>query len=216
MRGLLRNLSSLRPFATLKDRSSFINDIQLINRFLQTRDPLFDSAKELHGFFTYMLKVLAKQIKVQIDFYGTTRRNKSIWEDYINDPKLTFSIQTQIQNNFEKIFEHELKIHTNSRQFLSLRLQHDFFYILIVKGSTYRSQYYDLFYSVFARILGQFKAMHSLRILESRLDSVQNTLLEKERALRIAEKAVKRKVYDLHNLVEASNEIYSIFQTHNY
>ena len=210
MRGLLRNLSSFRPIAILKDRSSFINDIQLINRYLQAREPQFGSAPEMHGFFTHMLKVLSKQINVKIGFYGTTRRNKNIWEDYINEPKQSFPIQTKIQENFEEIFEDELKIQDNSTQFLSLRLQHDYFYILIVNATAYRSQYYDLFYSVFARILGQFKAMHTTRILEARLESVQRTLLEKERALRIAEKAVKRKVYDLHNLVEASNEIYSI------
>jgi diguanylate cyclase (GGDEF)-like protein len=128
----------------------------------------------------------------------------------IHQPDREFSLAGYVNENFDQIFQEDLKINKNHSSFISIRLNHDFFYVLIVSGTTYQDQYYDLFIAIFTRLLGLFHAIQNNQVLETQLSGVQKTLLEKELALRIAEKAVKRKVYDLHNLVEASNEIYSI------
>jgi diguanylate cyclase (GGDEF)-like protein len=210
MTGLLRKISSLNPISVLKDRSAFIDDIQLINRFLMVKDPQFGSIREFDKFIKRMFNGLSKQLRTQIALYGTTRQNNDIWQDLIHEPEQPFALADYVKQNFDEIFKEDLKINDNNSRFISIRLQHDYFYILIISGTKYQDQYYDLFLSIFTRLLGLFQAIQNNKVLETQLGGVQKTLIEKERALRIAEKAVKRKVYDLHNLVEASNEIYSI------
>jgi diguanylate cyclase (GGDEF)-like protein len=130
-----------------------------------------------------------------------------------------FKYAKYLTSHFDQIFKNALDINSlnsfpnntdDENSFISLKLGARHYFILEIGESRWHNFYVRLFYSSLSRFINSYKNSQERKKNEVQLANLQNTLDEKENSLQIAEKAVKRKVYDLHNLVEASNEIYSI------
>lgn len=205
----------------LKKGKTFFNDFEVINRLLILDEQKIKTDKDFNNYLVNLFIDISSQIKVDLGFYGLERRNKIHCVDLVQKIPTTFQHADYINKNFDEIFHDEVCIHrlkddthVNIRHirvaFLAFRIGNEYFYIIEKKSLSYAEQYYKLLYSVLSKLIKMYKELRERRDLENRLLSMKNLITEKETALKIAERAVRRKAYDLHSLVEASNKIYSI------
>ena len=94
--------------------------------------------------------------------------------------------------------------------FVSFNIEGNYYFILEMTDSKWAAVYARLFYICLERLFNAIQRLLDKEEMQTELNEAKQTLLKTKNELLIAEKAVKRKVYDLHNLVEASNDIYSI------
>jgi diguanylate cyclase (GGDEF)-like protein len=193
---------------------AFIDDLKIINMVFNqsTEHPKTDQAQHasILGLFTKIIS----QTWIDLEFYYAPKNNGGQWRNNLNEAVKKEFLFDYVDQKADKVFTHEVQVHTAplplSKRFLAFRLGQKFYYIVNIKQQKLADRYYDFIYTLITTLLKAYKGLRDKHRLNNRITGLQRDLLEKERSLLIAERAVKRKVYDLHNLVEASNEIYSI------
>jgi diguanylate cyclase (GGDEF)-like protein len=193
---------------------SFYDDLQQINKIFSQKQEHLKTDKEQHGAIQDLLRKICAQSRTEILFYSKHKNGVSRWHDHADKKIESPYFFKYLDKNSDLIFEHEIQVHTApmplSKKFLAFRLGQKFFYVLDIPWKKFADRYYDFLYTHISFLLKTYKGIRDKQRLTSRISNMQNELIEKEKSLIVAERAVKRKVYDLHNLVEASNEIYSI------
>ena len=221
MQGLIKKISKIDLSNFLYNGKIFARDFEIIRSYLFVPKTKIRTSGEIHEFIIDALKKIADKSFVKIKLYGSNQRNKYEWFDLINNNSVTARDAHYIAKNFSEIFKEQVSIHkyyfpkdknmqTFRKAFLSFRVHQEYYYILYLNLWRYQEYYNHVFYSAILNLLNLFHEEQERQKILHRLESLENILAERERSLQIAERAVKRKVYDLHNLVEASNEIYSI------
>ncbi len=193
---------------------SFLSDLQLINKFFTIYETNFASRKEFHIYILRVFKDIGTQTDLAIQFYYREGRLDERWVDGLNQDNRSFKIPAVVHANMQSIYRLPVKMHifnrVEDRQYLSFRLGKDYFYLIELSRSK-ESDYLGMYLMpVLAKINRLYDDAQERSGLQKQITDLSKRLDEKSRALQVAERAVRRKVYDLHNLVEASNEIYSI------
>jgi diguanylate cyclase (GGDEF)-like protein len=217
MNNILNKILNIQSLTFFKNGRSFFNDLEIINNFFNLNETQIKSDGDFNDYLVEVFARLSNQLKVNLGFYGLKADGAKTWQDLIDNKPATFSFSKYVIKNFSELFGEQLRIHEIKNEkskastiFLSFRCGNEYYYILETKRAAYSRQYFQLFYNGIQKILQLYAQLQEKQSLEKRILFLQRTIAEKERSLKIAERAVKRKVYDLHNLVEASNEIYSI------
>jgi diguanylate cyclase (GGDEF)-like protein len=210
----LKNIFSPLLESVFNNSRTFHNDLHQINKVFGQKQEHLKTDKEQHKAISDLLKKICTQCKTKIQFYSKYKNGQNFWQDHTdrtNDASYFFEY---LDKNSDLIFEHEIQVHTApmplSKKFLAFRLGQKYFYVIDIDTKRLADQYYDFLYTHISLLLKSYKGVRDKQRLNSRISNMQNELIEMEKSLIVAERAVKRKVYDLHNLVEASNEIYSI------
>ncbi len=193
---------------------SFLSDLQLINKFFTIHEGSFTNGKDYHGFILKVFRDIVTQTDIKLRFYYRTGRMEERWFDGIEQENRELKIPAMVHANMQTVYRLPVKMHIfnriEDRQFISFRLGREYFYLLELprtKEGDYLGMYFMPVLTKINRLYSEARERINLKI---QVDDLNKKLDEKNRALQIAERAVRRKVYDLHNLVEASNEIYSI------
>jgi diguanylate cyclase (GGDEF)-like protein len=170
----------------------------------------FDLTTQLHIIFLH----LGKRIGPNLQFF-TTNDAENWGESIVNSPYASTLISKS-----DLLFQKQIQLNTlgsltngskdDSAAFISFILDDKTYCLLEIRDSKWVEVYALHLTSLLSHFILAVKTLHEKSKLQIEVEKANRTLLEKEKALQIAEKAVKRKVYDLHNLVEASNDIYSI------
>jgi diguanylate cyclase (GGDEF)-like protein len=189
-------------------------DFEIIDRAFNQNVNDINSDIQIVKILSDLLNDVSKKIHIPINVYYAVRNRNSDWMNKFKD----FKHATYLTDHFNQVFKNTIDINTldsipgntDHNSFISLKIGARHFYILEIEESRWHNYYIRVFYSALSRFIKSCKNIQEKKELENQLANFQQMLDEKERSLQIAEKAVKRKVYDLHNLVEASNEIYSI------
>ena len=216
---LLNKILDLLYF--LKNGKTFFNDFEVINRLLILDEQKIETDKDFNNYLVNLFIDISSQIKVDLGFYGLERGTKIHCVDLVHKIPITFQHADYVNKNFDEIFYDEVSInrlkddtHLNKRHiraaFLAFRIGNEYFYMVEKKSLFYAERYYQLLYSVLSNMIKMYKELRERRDLKNSILSMQDLITEKETTLQIAERAVRRKAYDLHSLVEASNKIYSI------
>jgi diguanylate cyclase (GGDEF)-like protein len=221
MHRFLKNISRIDLSYFRKREKALSTNFELIKSHLILPEVRLKSVEELNEYLINAFSNIANQSNITLKLYGTHRENKNNWKDIISDRSVSTLDTQYLVDNFYKIFNEQVGIHKCDipseknlsficKTFLSFRIEQEFYYIVYI--DTWRNQeyYYHLFHSSLSKLLELNQEIREQHKLKLHMQTLQTHLAEKERSLQIAERAVKRKVYDLHNLVEASNEIYSI------
>jgi diguanylate cyclase (GGDEF)-like protein len=192
----------------------FIDDLQNINKIFNQRLENPKSEREQHISLLALFDKIQNETGIDLNFYYMKKNDDIHWKDHRDlDVKKTYFFE-YINKNIDKVFSYEIQVHSAplpvAKKFMAFRLTQKYYYIIDIGIKKQADRYYDFIYTLTSTLLKAYKGYRDKYRLNSRINLMQKDLLEKERSLMIAERAVKRKVYDLHNLVEASNEIYSI------
>jgi diguanylate cyclase (GGDEF)-like protein len=216
MRKLLTKILKFRFLDFLPINLYLAKDYEIIvNAFRQNTESI-TTDRQLILNLPNILNDIADKIHISINFYEAVKNKNSDWLDQFKE----FKYSKLLRDHSDQIFKNGVLFNAiddfpdqngdESFSFISAKIGTRHFYILEIEESKWHPYYSNILYSSLSRIVSSVKELHERKKLEDKVFSIQRTLDEKERSLQIAEKAVKRKVYDLHNLVEASNEIYSI------
>lgn len=192
----------------------FFADFQEINRLFSRNLDLPKTENEQHENILKLFRQITSSTNTSLQFYFQNREEKNVWYDG-NGARITSgSLAEYLTHNFEIIFDHEIQVHSApmplSRKMLTFRLARKYYYVIDISDKKSADTYFDFLFTLTSSFLKSLKSVRDKFRLNSRIMNLQNELVAKEKSLMVAERAVKRKVYDLHNLVEASNEIYSI------
>ena len=192
----------------------FIYDLQKINKLFNQNIDQPKTDREQHASIITLFEKIHAETRIDLHFYYLKKNNHTQWKDHKdNDVKPAFFFE-YLNKNIEKVFAHEIQVHSAplplAKKFLAFRLTQRYYYIIDIGIRKLADRYYDFTYTLISTLLKSYKGLRDKYRLNSRINNLQKEMVEKERSLMIAERAVKRKVYDLHNLVEASNDIYSI------
>jgi diguanylate cyclase (GGDEF)-like protein len=192
----------------------FIDDLQNINKIFNQKIENPKSERDQHISILALFDKIQNETGIDINFYYMKKNDEIHWKDHQNQDVKKAYLFEYINKNIDKVFSHEIQVHSAplpvAKKFMAFRLTQKYYYIIDIGIKKQADRYYDFIYTLTSTLLKAYKGFRDKSRLNSRINSMQKDLLEKERSLMIAERAVKRKVYDLHNLVEASNEIYSI------
>jgi len=193
-----------------------ILDFEKIDTVFSFNPEKMETEEQLIDFLDVSLRKLANQIHLKIKIHAASRKTNSRWMDDFKD----FKYAHLLVGYSDQIFKNKIGLHqvnqfpetsdTDESAFISLKLNEITLYIIEFEESKWQRNYTQRLYSTLLNAVQSFSNQLEKNKLNKEIISLSNLLVEKEKSLQIAEKAVKRKVYDLHNLVEASNEIYSI------
>jgi diguanylate cyclase (GGDEF)-like protein len=203
-------------FSTIIPNGKYLaEDFEIIDKSLSLDIESINSDRQIIKILSDQLNHIAENIHLPIASYAALKNKNVNWMDDFRG----FKYAKYLTSHFDQIFKNALDINSlnsfpnntdDENSFISLKLGARHYFILEIGESRWHNFYVRLFYSSLSRFINSYKNSQERKKNEVQLANLQNTLDEKENSLQIAEKAVKRKVYDLHNLVEASNEIYSI------
>jgi diguanylate cyclase (GGDEF)-like protein len=221
MNSIINKITNIDLFRFFSNGNVFFKDLELIRLYLIIPQKKSKSTNETHEFIVDAFSKLNDQAAADIKLYGANPQNIEEWLDLIGNNELASEDAAYIAKNFKDIFKdpvqlnhhifsYDKKLRMIKRDFISFRLNQELYYILYINSWRYQEFYKHIFYTAIFNLINSFDEERERHKLIQRLESVESVLAERERSLQIAERAVKRKVYDLHNLVEASNEIYSI------
>jgi diguanylate cyclase (GGDEF)-like protein len=210
----LSHILRLNLFDFLPNGKHLIRDFQVIDEALTVHPKVIENDQELADYLAESIKRIAAQISVPIRFYISTSQH-SWGKDFSKGP-----YYVQLNQNMADLFAKQVSLNTMDKlsknyskdktAFVSFHINHNYFFIIETTGSKWSPVYARLFYM---RLLGLFNTLEQAREIDQlhiEIENIKESLNKTRTELQIAEKAVKRKVYDLHNLVEASNDIYSI------
>ncbi len=189
-------------------------DFELINKAFQL-DP--DQIKD-EFYLPDQIKSICSKLENQIDpdlQFNLTNDLKNWDVDFLNS-----TYASTLMQHMDMLFKEGINLRTlaslsptiieDKAAFITFTLDQKIHCLLEISGSKWADAYGQLFCSLLSHLITSYNTWGEKNEMKQEVDRVKRTLIEKENALQIAEKAVKRKVYDLHNLVEASNDIYSI------
>lgn len=193
------------------------SDYEIIEDNLQFMTIQYNSPRQFSKHLEDKIENICKQIHFKIRLH-TAYKNKdlSLLEGF-RDFKYTHLLKMR----FEPIFSEDVvynKLSTLNDNpgykenigFISFKVNEKYFYILELDESKLHRYYLRFIFTTLRAVFISYNDFREKRELTNQVEKIKQMLVEKEESLQIAEKAVKRKVYDLHNLVEASNDIYSI------
>lgn len=204
-------------FADLfRNGSHLAVDFEMIDDVMSFEPDKTYTQVQLTEFLDSALKKISDKIHIKLTIHTASRGQKSRWMDDFKDFKyahLLVGYSDQIFN--DKIGLHQVSSFPetsaiNNIAFISLKLNRVMLFIIEFEETRWHKYYTHRLYSALSKVIESILSQQEKDRLNNEIVSLTNTLSEKEKSLQTAEKAVKRKVYDLHNLVEASNEIYSI------
>jgi diguanylate cyclase (GGDEF)-like protein len=199
-------------------RNEYIDkDIELIDKSFRINPDLVKTEELLVELFPKLINEISEQIHIPINLHSAQKSNNLKWIDDLKQ----FKYKDILSYKFDEVFKDTIAINypeflsDNSSPddndiFISFKLDERYYYILEIEDSKWSKSYARIFYSGISGLIELYINHQEKLALKKEISTISQTLAEKERSLQIAEKAVKRKVYDLHNLVEASNDIYSI------
>jgi len=191
-----------------------VRDFELINAVFRFDHEPIKSERQLADQMNTIFTNLENQISPHIQFNVTI--DKTNWNvDFLNS-----SYASILMQHMDMLFENSIQVKTlasinhnateDTAAFITFNIERNLYCLLEISGSKWAEAYGQLIYSLLSHLIHAFNVAKDKNNLEEEMLRVKQSLFEKDNALQIAEKAVKRKVYDLHNLVEASNDIYSI------
>ena len=216
MRKLLTKILNFRLSSLIPDNKYLARDFELIDNAFRLNTDTITSERQLIKLLPEFINDIVENIHVTVKFYEAVKNRNSDWIQQFKE----FKYSKYLHKNSDQIFKNGISLNTldlftrqkedEKHSFISAKIGGRHYYLLEIEESRWHGYYARMFYSSLSRLINSVKEKQERKKLEDRVVSIQQTLDEKEKSLQIAEKAVKRKVYDLHNLVEASNEIYSI------
>ncbi len=194
--GLLRQIDRLVLFNTEK----IINEVNLHDHFISLISDL-----EIAG---------EKKVLLQYSELSGTAN----WFDVAEGQRVPADFSSWINSELAESFNVAARFESGmvlpgeeqAQPLLLMAMNTQYRYLLKCDTGIAPVHFYEALAERFAQMVERFNHAKELASAQAAADYLRRDLREKESDLRIAEKAVKRKVYDLHNLVEASNEIYSI------
>jgi diguanylate cyclase (GGDEF)-like protein len=214
MKNLLSKVARTVSLSFRGQNRSLLSDLQLINKFFTIHETGFSSVGEYHKFILKVFSDIATQTDFRFHFYHREGRPDERWLDGLNPSNRDIRIPAIVHANMQSVYRLPVKMHIfnriEDRQYISFRLGKEYFYLIELtrkKESDYLGMY---LIPVLGKINRLYEDAQERIALSLQVTNLEQKLDEKSRALQVAERAVRRKVYDLHNLVEASNEIYSI------
>ena len=215
MHKFLRKILDFRLSGIIPNNKYLVGDFEIIDKTLNLDTDTFNTDRQITKILSILLGEIAEKIHVPVKFYAAIKNKNSDWMKEFRD----FKYAKYLSSHFDQIFNNSIHINNlssfpessnKSDSFISLKIGGRYFYIIEINGSRWHNYYIRIFYSSLLKFISSYKDSQERKKLENQLVQLQSNLDDKEKSLQVAEKAVKRKVYDLHNLVEASNEIYSI------
>jgi len=214
MQKFLKKILNFRLSELIANNKYLVTDFELLEKILNLDTDTFTTDGQITKNLSARLDEISEKIHIPVNIYSAVKNKNSDWMNGFRDFKYAHYLST----HFDQIFKNTIsvnKLHlfpesTNNHSFISLKIGGKYFYIIEIEESRWHHYYIRILYSSLVKFVNSYKESQEKKKLENQLLQYQQELAKKENALQIAEKAVKRKVYDLHNLVEASNEIYSI------
>ena len=214
MQKFLKKILNFNLFEFTANKKYLVGDFELLEKTLNPDTGTITTDSQLTKNLSDRLEEIAEKIHIPVKIYEAVKNRNSDWMNGFRDFKYVHYLST----HFDQIFNNAININelnnypdsTNNNSFISLKIGGRYFYIIEIEESRWHPYYIRIFYYSLLKFVNSYKESQEKKKLENQLLQYQEELAKKESALQIAEKAVKRKVYDLHNLVEASNEIYSI------
>jgi diguanylate cyclase (GGDEF)-like protein len=211
IKNLKKSLTSIIPNGGFLAR-----DFEYIDAALQISPSQFENEKQFSDFLPEVFNDISENVHVNVKFYGAVNNRKLKWFAQLGQ----FKYAELIESKSNEIFKTDVAInHINTLMnvnqagdplFVSVKINNKYFYVIEIEVTKWQNYYARIFYSSLLRLITAYKDHVEKTDLKNQLSTAVHALNDTQKSLQIAEKAVKRKVYDLHNLVEASNEIYSI------
>jgi diguanylate cyclase (GGDEF)-like protein len=216
MRKLITKILKFRLSDFLPGKNYLARDFNIIDQAFNLDFETITTERQLIKILPKVLNDISEKIHISVKVYEAIKNRNGDWLEQFSGFKYAKLLPNHAANIFKNgvIFNNlssfpEYKS-DGETAFISAKLGTRHFYILEVEETKWHHYYTRLLYSSLTKIVDDVRDMQERKKLEEKVSTIQQNLDEKEKSLQIAEKAVKRKVYDLHNLVEASNEIYSI------
>lgn len=216
MHKLLAKILKFKFSDILPSINYLARDFDVIDRALTLDYDVVISDRQLIKIFPKVLLEISEKIHISINIYEAVKNKNSDWVKQFGE----FKYSKLLKEYKDIIFKNGVLLNSlgsfpesngdDRHCFISAKLGTRHFFIIEIEESKWHLYYARLLYTSLNKIVNTVREINEKRKLEDKVTSIQQLLDEKEKSLQIAEKAVKRKVYDLHNLVEASNEIYSI------
>ncbi|TFH01581.1 MAG: sensor domain-containing diguanylate cyclase [Calditrichales bacterium] len=217
MRKFLTNIFNLKFFENYFNDHFIIRDHEYIERAFDTDLSKLTSEIEVCEFLSASLNEIIDQLPCQLTWLNATRRKNENWLDSFKP----FKYADLLLYKFDEMFKDYIGMHHFSDIsdvgedlpqdiFITINLNDMHYFVIFIEENRWSAFYARVIFAAIQRLLSRFNTAIETGNLKNEISRIKRKLSEKDKSLQVAEKAVKRKVYDLHNLVEASNEIYSI------
>jgi len=214
MHNIFKKILNFRLSNFIPTYKYLAGDFEIIDKAFNLDPKSISSDRQLSMTLANLLNDVANNIHTPITFYSAVKNKNSDWLDAFKD----FKYANYLTDYFDQIFKNTININrlssfpdsSEDNSFISLKISNRYIFVLEIEASKWHDYYVSVFHSSLEKLINSYKDSQEHKKLETENINFKIMLDEKENSLRKAEKAVKRKVYDLHNLVEASNEIYSI------
>lgn len=188
-----------------------------LENMLTLENTQINTEQELHLYIVDVFTRICDMGHFSLSVYYSENGSKTSWQSVTHSDIFEPGLAAYINENHNHIFETDILFHKDLKitpgdtfSFISLHLGNTYYYIFRIHDRRKQVELYHLLTAKLKNFLSAYyRSQNESRLMEQ-VKSLQSTLATKENALLEAEKTIKRKVYDLHTLVEASNEIYSI------
>ena len=183
-----------------------------------------DDQKQFQQKFIIFLDSFCRSTKAISDVYFHVRKKNTIWNKLSNNSQINIPSTDQLNqladfNDFfvvnESYSDLNLLIENQitGQKFTAVLFQLFGYcnYLVIFNKNDYRSQ---KALRLIETLVTQIKEINKEYLANSlnrrKIDQLEKELVSKERNLIVTERNLKRRVYEIHNLLEISNELYSI------
>lgn len=213
----IRNIfKSGRIHSNIHDSKHFCELMQIKNDFFVDFNDV-ESDEHLIKLVIHKIKDIIKKYSLKIDFYLLIDEKNNKWTSLINYQKWVITEndfkghnadKTVTTGSYKKLSQQNGKYYTSDM--IQIKYVNNNQYLFEVFQPEKYKSHYILFFATLEFMFGSYLKFKETKVYKLEKNLCEKKLNESEQKVSSAQKAMKRRVYELHNLVEASNEIYSI------
>ncbi len=182
-------------------------------------------SKELHKTLLPLLVELAFPLKNEIFVFSHERGKGDLWSDLLNSG----TVKMKGTNKLEIFLDHDpaLKITNLSKYFTSpfavdasggiaFKLNHQYDYLFLYKrADEFVKSYFDILFNTFSALSKFLTVNDENATLKEQIDLLKKQIIEINDRLTDAEKNLKRRLHEIDQLFQVSNELFGMVDREN-
>ncbi len=216
-----RKLPLFKQFAINKIIAGTHSVLSEIYKIVQGDTP----AKDVHKAILPLLIELTYPLKNEIDVLAHERGRVDEWEHLLDSMPYKLKNTNKLENALDRRFA--FKIYTFSKYFsppfpfeiqggLAFKFNNRYDYLILYKEeNNFIKTYFEILYTVFSAMALYWASKSENQSLKEQTEFIKKQLLESNEKLTEAEKTLKRRIHEIDQLFQVSNELFAIVDRDN-
>ncbi len=213
------------PFIKYKKLNELLLKTHVVLGQIQKTCYKAQNAQELHKTLLPLLVELAYPLKNEIFVLSHERGQGDVWSNLLNSGNL----QLKNTHKLEIFLDHEqaLKLTNMSKYFgspfpleaqggMAFKLNHGHDYLILYKrADTFIKSYFDILFNGFSALAKLLTVKNENNVLKEQIELLKKQIIEINDRLTDAEKNLKRRLHEIDQLFQVSNELFGMVDREN-